>query len=224
MHTNEPREDPLVDMGFETRDIDYPKLRKALIYFFGFGFLCSMIGIPIYKYRFLVFNIKAPDESSVAISRPLPKDPYPLLQGNVTSKTDIMELRAEETKRLTTTGYMDPAQTTVHIPVDRAMSLIAERGLAPATGATADTGSTPAAATPVTTAPAGGPPSDNFSNTPDRGSPRYMAPGTATPGSTATPSTTGAAPATTGTTPPSTVPTGPASTATSPTTSGAPKG
>jgi len=190
MHTNEPREDPLVDMGFETRDVDYPKLRKALIYFFGFGFLCSMIGIPIYKYRFLFFNIKAPEEGGVAISRPLPKDPYPMLQGNVTSKTDIMDLRAEETKRLTTTGYMDPAQTTVHIPVDRAMSLIAERGLsAPPVPTDFSTGVPPTDVPAVSIAPA------STNPTP--------APIDAT-GQPAAPAATGAS-----TTPPSTVPTTP---------------
>jgi hypothetical protein len=128
MHTNEPREDPLIDMGYEIRDVDYPKLRKAVFYYFGFAIFCGLCGLVVYLNRFVIFGIAAPKEGAT-MNRTLPKDPFPVLQTNISSKTDIADMRAEETKRLNATEYADDTHTVVHIPVDKAMQILVDRGL-----------------------------------------------------------------------------------------------
>lgn len=128
MHTKEPREDPLVEMGYEIRDVDFPKFRMAAIFFFGFAGVCAIIGWFMYMNRFWVFAV-TPPQSEVGMKHAMPGPEYPLLQDNMTSKMDIADLRQRETTRMTSTG-MNP-DGSVHIPVDRAMGLIAERGIPP---------------------------------------------------------------------------------------------
>jgi hypothetical protein len=54
--------------------------------------------------------------------------PAPRLQ--VDPKLDLDRLRAEEYARLTTYGWADRERRIVRIPIERAMELLAERGLA----------------------------------------------------------------------------------------------
>jgi hypothetical protein len=126
MHTKEPREDPLVEMGYEVRDIDFPKVRLAAIIFFAFTGLCALIGWIMYTNRFKAFALTPPKETGALKTR-VPGPQYPLLQDNMDSKMDISTLRHAETVRMTSTGYNPDG--TVHIPLDRAMELIAQRGL-----------------------------------------------------------------------------------------------
>ena len=56
---------------------------------------------------------------------PLP--PTPRLQTNPIE--DMKNLRAEEERHLRSYGWVDPARGAVHIPIDRAMQLLLERGL-----------------------------------------------------------------------------------------------
>jgi hypothetical protein len=68
---------------------------------------------------------------------------------------DLARMRAEEDKLLTTYGWADREAGRARIPIERAMALLAERGLAPASGA----GETvPGAARPGAANPAGRPP------------------------------------------------------------------
>ena len=53
--------------------------------------------------------------------------PGPRLQADPT--TDIEALRAGEEKRLNGFGWIDRAQGIAHIPIDRAIDIVAERGL-----------------------------------------------------------------------------------------------
>jgi hypothetical protein len=130
MHTKGPKEDPLVDMGYEIRDVDYPMLRKATIYFFVFAFAMFFIGWYIFKWMNPVF---APGFQANTIGK-IPGKPIPLLQDNETNVTDIMALRQAETARLTSTGWADDAHTKVHIPIEKAIDLLVKEGL-PVVGA-----------------------------------------------------------------------------------------
>jgi hypothetical protein len=129
MHTNAPKEDPLVEMGYEIRDINVPNIRKAVLWFFGFAIGSALIGWTVYNNRFVVFNLPQKDAPANAIlTRPIPGEPNPLLQNNVTAKTDIMTLRRRERERIGSTGYNED-KSTVHIPVDQAMDILVARGL-----------------------------------------------------------------------------------------------
>jgi hypothetical protein len=55
--------------------------------------------------------------------------PAPRLQ--ISGTVHWEEYRAAEEQRLTTYGWMDRPSGAVHIPIDRAMALVLERGVAP---------------------------------------------------------------------------------------------
>jgi hypothetical protein len=131
MHTNEPREDPLVDMGYEVRDVDYSKVRTAMLIFFGFGAACAIVGWFIYAYRYKFFAVNDGGPITNALKRRLPEFPNPELQNNVTTKTDIALMRQAEDARLHGYGYADKAQTRAYIPIERAMEMVAQNGIKP---------------------------------------------------------------------------------------------
>ncbi len=141
MHDHK-REDPLTDLGYEVRDMDLLAIGKATTIFFvfvtisfvlGFGILWILVGNgnPVKGFNAL----KDRETQKPFITNP-PKAPNPLLQTNITTKTDIKELRQNETALLTTSGVVDGAKGIYRIPIDRAIELTAQRGL-PDTGVTA---------------------------------------------------------------------------------------
>lgn len=126
MHTNHKREDPLVEMGYEVRDIDMPKIKKTVYIFFGFAIFCIVFaGVAL-----LIMDpgyIRG--ESGYQTPPRIPPAPNPLVQTNVTAKTDIIDMRRKEFADLTSTGYVNPEKTKVHIPIDRAIDIMAQRGV-----------------------------------------------------------------------------------------------
>jgi hypothetical protein len=126
MHTNEPRQDPLVDMGYETRDVDLKRLGRTAFWFYVFVIGSVVIGA-------LSLLVLAPgywvDKPTDQLARVIPAEPNPPLQTNVTAKKDMATLRTEEAQRLEGTGYANAERTRVHIPIERAMDLLVERGL-----------------------------------------------------------------------------------------------
>jgi hypothetical protein len=57
----------------------------------------------------------------------LPQPQPPRLQ--IDPSADLLALRRAETERLSSFGWVDRTQGTAHIPISRALALIAERGL-----------------------------------------------------------------------------------------------
>lgn len=68
---------------------------------------------------------RAPAISPLQAERQIP--PPPRLQ--VSPPTDLAELRAAEEKALRTYGWIDKERKIVRIPIDRAMEILAEKGL-----------------------------------------------------------------------------------------------
>lgn len=128
MHTNHKKEDPLVELGYEHRDVDYPKLIKAVVIFFIFTLICFGSGYAYYSFKFPA-NKRMTVKSQTAIPRPVLDSNVPRLQDNVQSKSDIMTLRKQEYDRLHGVGAIEGQPGKYHIPVDQAMDLILERGL-----------------------------------------------------------------------------------------------
>ncbi len=82
--------------------------------------------------------------------------PEPRLQP--TPALDYQAYRAEEARRMTSWGWVDERQGVVHIPVERAMDILAARGL-PSRAQPAGAEATPAVSTPpAPAAPHGGRP------------------------------------------------------------------
>lgn len=200
MHTNGPKEDPLVDLGYESRDVNYKAVRTSIIGFLVFSFVCAMIGVVIYRNKFLILNVREPDKRAYA--KHVPADPNPLLQDNLNSKVDLMNLRQAERARLDTTGYSDDTHQAAHIPIEKAMELLASQS-----GATdiATPTTTPDNAAPdATTTPAA--PSQSMETTPSMTAPSTIAPATEAPATTA-PATSAPATAAPTNTAPATAPT-----------------
>lgn len=129
MHT-EKREDPLVELGYEIRDLNTVAIRNATIGFFIFTFASVAIAFGVYRVMNpTVFHPQPPTNRVIAPS------PYPMVQTNMTAKTDIMDIRQHETAVLTAPiGWVDEQKTHLHMPIDRAMQIVATRGATP-TGA-----------------------------------------------------------------------------------------
>ena len=71
---------------------------------------------------------RPPSPMAEALIDPIP--PGPRLQS--TPPRDMDELRAQDQETLGTYGWVDQAGGVARIPIDRAMSLVLERGVAPA--------------------------------------------------------------------------------------------
>src|SRR5262245_24687963 len=124
MHT-EKREDPLTDLGYETRDVNYKALNSAAIGFFVFTTFCAVLG-------WIFFRVMrpSPTKADMAIKASnLPNDPFPRLQTNTTARVDLMELRQHEDSVLDTKG--PNPDWSMHIPIDSAINLLASRGIKP---------------------------------------------------------------------------------------------
>jgi hypothetical protein len=109
---------------FERSDAD-PRLIGAL----AMGVAVFLLGVP------LLVLMSYPDARHLGgIPDSLPQPPPPRLQ--VAPQVDLDRLHADETKKLTTFGWVDQANGVTRIPIERAMRLLSERGLAgwPASG------------------------------------------------------------------------------------------
>jgi hypothetical protein len=120
----EKREDPLVDMGYEIRDINPRGIRNAVLIFFGFALFSAVLGGIVYA----IMNPRVLNGQPVAkYSRMFPQKPNPLLQTNQTAKTDVMELRQREDKTLADPPSIQP-DGSYRIPIDAAMKLVLRDG------------------------------------------------------------------------------------------------
>ena len=137
MSTNHhKREDPLVEMGYEIRDIDLPKLKKSVVYFFAFVAFSAVTGwIVLAGFHLGPVSFPGLDpgysagKSGYQNPPKQPPAPYPLLQTNATAKTDLMLMRQKDEGHLESTGYANEARTKTFIPIDRAIDLLVERGI-----------------------------------------------------------------------------------------------
>jgi hypothetical protein len=152
MHTNHgPRPDPLTDLGYEPRDINMRKIGLATAFFFGFAFFCVFATWGIIKLMMPSYFDQRADLPHYSTQIPTP--PNPLLQTDVTARTDIQDLRRKESTSLHGGGWVDQPKGVAHIPIDRAMEIIVEReGSAPRETSNATTPNANATATVPATA------------------------------------------------------------------------
>jgi hypothetical protein len=102
----------------ERSDAD-PRLIAAL----AAGIAIFLIASP------LVLRVAYPlAPEAAAIDRDLPRPPPPVLEVN--PKQTSQAQRARDAELLGSYGWVDPARKTARIPIERAMQLLAERGLA----------------------------------------------------------------------------------------------
>jgi len=127
-HVEDPKElAKAVDAGFEHRDLDTSQIGKSMFIFSIFTVLSLAAGLLI---MMLMYNVMGYGNPKV-LADPAPRrqlPPGPLLQSNVTAKTDIRDLRVAEEKRLAEQG-VDSKTGKAHIPIDRAIEIVAREGL-----------------------------------------------------------------------------------------------
>jgi hypothetical protein len=102
---------------------------------FGFGVGLLVIGALVSLLIFVLFRYfeireaaRVPPAYPLAISRENQLPPEPRLQTN--PREDLAELRAKEDEVLMSYGWVDKNTRVVRIPIDEAMKLTLERGLA----------------------------------------------------------------------------------------------
>jgi len=121
------REERHFSVRFEHQDLN---ARNVLLT--GFGVLAGtliviVIAFPIFKY---LASYRAASTSTLPVTRGQTQvPPEPRLQDNPTR--DYREFSAAEDSALQTYRWIDRAHGVVSIPVDRAIQLTAQRGLAP---------------------------------------------------------------------------------------------
>lgn len=119
MHTNEPREVQGIDLGYDPRDIQAKGLTKAIVYFFLFTLFFFGVGA--------FWWINAGWSHTETFDKRKPAIEGPMVQGNMTAKTDIMSVRQHEHEMMTTYAPLENGKW--RIPVDKAIDLLNDRGL-----------------------------------------------------------------------------------------------
>ncbi len=133
MHT-EDKHDPLVELGYEQRDIHPKNIFKVSMFFFGFAFVSYAIGWAILNYGFNIFT--DPTGVNDLKNAKIPASPNPILQTNVTAKTDIKDMRIRENGELASAGPSIHVKGAERIPIEQAIKLSADRGAKLSTGGT----------------------------------------------------------------------------------------
>jgi len=111
-------------IGHETRDLNV----RAVSLFAAGLVLCGTIIYIGAAGLFAFFKQQHPSAESVSrITVPHPIAPEPRLQANPTD--DLDRFRATEEAKLNGYGWVDKDRAVIRIPIERAMDLIAQRGL-----------------------------------------------------------------------------------------------
>jgi hypothetical protein len=118
-----PRENP--DVAHEHSDVN---VRAILV--FGVALALAAVVIHVGLYWLLQSYENRATEATLPLrtiesGEQIP--PPPRLR--VSPRADLAEMRAAEDKELQTYGWVDKEKSIVRLPIDRAMELIAERGL-----------------------------------------------------------------------------------------------
>lgn len=126
MHHKQERDwDELKKLGYEPEVVQLKGVAISMIVFLGFvAFALVAAGGAFVLVNPVAFAKPEPDKM---YSKKIPEAPNPLLQTNITTKTDIMQMRQTERKGLESYGPVDAKH--VHVPIDRAIDLAIEKGL-----------------------------------------------------------------------------------------------
>ena len=125
-HEMDLSRDYLQQLGYEPRDVSLPVLIKWLIILFV-GMAVTAAGTWV---MYQVFVAEEPNQNARSLDvnmRKIPPPPNPLLQGYPLD--DIHDFRDKEAERLDGYAWRDRAKGIATIPVDKALDIVAEKGL-----------------------------------------------------------------------------------------------
>lgn len=114
---------PDTSKGYEQTDLSITDITKGVIGFFVFTAIC---GIVVFVGMYMAGLAKEPPPQAF---RPIPKDPYPLLQNEATARVDMHNLRYRENQQLESAGASETVKGGQRIPIDSAIDILSERGV-----------------------------------------------------------------------------------------------
>ena len=122
--TNPSSSDSSIVPKYETSDAE-PRFVAS----FGFGLIAMIAAaILIVGGYFSFFNAQAKKRNApISAIRLSQVPPRPRLQSD--PKRELLQLRQTEEKRLNGTGWVDRKKRIAHIPIQRAIDLLAEKGI-----------------------------------------------------------------------------------------------
>lgn len=136
MHTERTPDDPEVlrEMGYDRRDLDVPLIKKSSTIITIICILLFIVSVPFYNFYSTpkgtwVERMLGKTRDEAPDTRIRVAGDNPVLQDNITTKLDIVEMRRNETEHLTTPGWVDKEKGIVRIPIKDAMQKIVERGV-----------------------------------------------------------------------------------------------
>lgn len=111
--------------GHETRDIS---VRVVAGFALGLALATAVIGLAVVGlYKLFETRTPSPDSPSRIALHPHMLAPAPQLQAN--PPEDLARFQADEERKLHAYEWIDRSRGIVRIPIERAMDLIAQRGL-----------------------------------------------------------------------------------------------
>jgi len=110
--------------GYEKQDVGF---RFAMLFIVGIiVFTVLTMVVLFFVYPFLApQSARARRETAAEVQKRLP--PGPVLQAN--PAVDMQRFREQEQRKVSTYGWVDERRGIVRIPVERAMEMVAQRGL-----------------------------------------------------------------------------------------------
>jgi hypothetical protein len=131
--------------SYERRDIGIPGVLYFLLALVIAGVFVHFIATGLFRYLNHRYETEQPPVSPLIKNQPadtrhLPpqykgdydrylKENFPAPQLEVDEQTELNDVRLREEKTLSTYDWVDKNAGTVHIPIDRAMQLLVQRGL-----------------------------------------------------------------------------------------------
>jgi hypothetical protein len=122
MHKSHVTIDPT--SGYEKRDVSLPTLFKWMIFLFIFVIVCAVISWGVY----VMFLPRGRDRLALEPLTPgQRRPPSPVIQAY--PRVEMRQFRAEENATVVSYGWAKKEKGEVRVPVDRAVEMLAERGL-----------------------------------------------------------------------------------------------
>ncbi len=156
--TDDPNPNPSSHGDYERRDIGIGGVLYFLLGLAIFGLITHFLVTGLFHYLQnrteaeqapvspLVTNAPADTRHLATDYRDYLKQNFPSPQLEIDERNQLDKIRLDEAQKLSTYDYIDKNAGTVRIPIDRAMDLIAQRGLPVRAQSAAAEAGTPAAA------------------------------------------------------------------------------
>jgi len=112
---------------YEAGDVKLKPLMKSVLYFFVFTVVSIVLSAGLFEW--LVPGGFASTFQPKDMKRRLPPKDVPLLQTNVSVKTDMVKLMEREERAVNSYAWVNRNAGIARIPIDRAIEIMAKEGM-----------------------------------------------------------------------------------------------